>query len=161
LNKKKVLETYYRVLLLMIVSILHCQLCPLPSESTPSSSRDVNKCGTLLEMKRYTRGRHYTLATCMERLITTVNKYKTLFYFGFEGKREKGYQGEVPTIPTMTLLSGDNFICCSWVLLFLNRGSGGEYNDDPTAHESSEPSEPNAASITPLGLSGICSYLRL
>ena len=62
----------------------------------------------------------------------------------------------------MNRLSGDKFICCPWVLLFLKRGSGGEYNnDDPTAHESLEPSEQNAASITPLGLLGICSYLRL
>lgn len=68
----------------------------------------------------------------------------------------------------MTGLNGDKVICCwSCGLVFLNRGSGDDdddekHNDDPTDHESLDPSDPKTASITPLGLSGliISSYFR-
>lgn len=46
-------------------------------------------------------------------------------------------------------------------LIFLKCGSGDEETDEPTAHESFELSELKYASITPLGLPGICSCLRL
>ena len=63
---------------------------------------------------------------------------------------------------TKTRFSDGNRICCSWVLLFLKRGSTGEEDtDDSTAQESFELSQLKYASITPFGLPGILVYLRL
>lgn len=74
-------------------------------------------------------------------------------------------------LPTMTLLRLSDgigkVICGSWTLPFLKGGSGDDgddkTDDDATDHESFElSSQPNTvASITPPGLPGIASNLRL
>lgn len=74
-------------------------------------------------------------------------------------------------LPTMTLLrlrdGIGKVICGSWTLLFLKRGSGDDgddrTDDDATDHESFELSSQlnTVASITPPGLPGIASNLRL